>query len=277
MNYKNIIIIFVVSCVIIITLFWNNIFGEGIYYDNPNIEAIPYDLESANNLLEQFGINKRFGCTTIVHRTYSDTYKAYVAIQNVDSSKKREVSCSELYSKDDLVDIHTENERYQGKVGVCYSNSNTTIISYDDVAEVYQKMFGKDLPRLSIDTTTIHTLLQDSYDYLRDKDIFVSVQCHDCVGACYSHHIRELKSAYVKKDILRIDFYDYESGLFELNDNHYILETSKFKKSFTCTYNDECIEIIKNNYMDQLDVYEAIFQKVDDHYVFKKIMMKEEK
>ena len=276
MNYKNIIILFVVGIIIVSIFIWNQFFGEdALLYDDPKIEAVSFDLDEANQLLETFGINNRFGCTTIAHKKYTDTYKAYVAIQNVDQSKIKEVPCSDLYSKIDLVDKDTEEERYQGSVGVCYPNTKVSIISYNDVNEVYQKMFGKELPRLSIDTTTVHTLLQDSYDYIRDHDVFASVQCYHCDGACYSHQIRELKTAYMKKDILRIDFYDYESGLFELNDDHYVLETTKFKKAFTCTYNDECIDIIKNNYMDQLDVFEAIFQKKEDHFVFKKLMLKE--
>ena len=247
MDYKRLFVLFGIASVVTILFVIYVLFIDDTIYDDPTIEAVNFDIAEADKILEEFGFNKRFGCTTIVQKKYSNTYKAIIALNNVDSSKVKEEECSKLYDEDLLVDKDTPNARYELENGVCMGTTKT--ISYNDVNAVYKRMYGSDLPRLPIDSKEVDYLLHESYDYVRDEDVFVALECYNCEGACYSHHIREIKSATIKKDILRIDFYDYESGLFELNDDQYDLVTSKHRKLFKCTYNEECMDIIKRDYI----------------------------
>lgn len=272
MDFKRLLVLFGIASIVTIFFVIYIVFIDDTIYDDPNIEAVDFDIGEAEQLLETFGFNKRFGCITIAQKKYTDTYKAIMALNNVDTSLIHEEKCSNLYNNSLLVDKDLESERYELNNGSCKDNAK--VISYDDANLVYKKMYGREMPKTSIDSREIDYLFHESYDYNSDKDAFVLLECYNCLGSCYSLHIREIISATTKKDILRIDFYDYESGLFELNDDHYNLVTSNHSKIFTCTYNEECMDIIKRDYMDYLDIYEAIFQYKDDHYIFRKFIKK---
>jgi len=286
MKKKNIIILIIVLLIAVIgvllaifvpSILKNSEINKGTNNSGNQIDKLDYDLDKANELLDYYGFNIRFGCTTIAQYSYNDTFKALVALEKVDSSYFKEEECSNLFSEEKLEKANTPDQRYRGETGVCFSNntkSTTNIVSYSDVNKVYKKLYGEDMPKKSINSLKISNQYYIFYDYLAEKDAFVQMNCSGCGGSCYSQHIRKIKDATIEGNTLTINFYDYETGYYELNDNKFNLVTSNIDTTFECDSQDACIQKVENDYLDKLDLFEAVFEKNGDSFIFKSFTKK---
>ena len=233
-------------------------------------EVKDMSLDEANQILEKFGINKEFGCTTIVDSKYNDIYKALVAINNLDSSLKKEEECSKYYTEE-LEEYIPEDKLYQGHLSNCLNT--TTVINYDDVNKVYKKLFNEEMPKASINAMNIANLYFAMYYYDSEKNIFIGERPYGVGGTCYSTHIRQLKSAKVTGNTLKINLYDYQTGYINTNnDNKYHFRTNGFSETLNCSSQEECANIIKTQHMNKLPEYQVTFEKINGDYVFKNLI-----
>lgn len=277
---KNMIIIIVVSIIVVLgilaAIFVPSMIKkqEESGKEEDTVET-DYDLDKAKSLLAKFGFDERFGCQTIAQNSYDENFKMLWALKKVDASMLKEANCSDLFSEDKLEGVDTSEPKYKGEVGVCFSNSKTNTISYKDANAVYKKLYGEEMPKKSISGLKINSMFYEFYDYNSNKDLFISMSCNGCGGACMSNNLREIKSATLKGNTLVIDFYDFESGYIDAESSHnYNLKTSKVDTMIECSSNSECINKIKSEHLNDLDLYEAVFEKKNDEFIFKSFIKK---
>lgn len=229
-------------------------------------KEVDFDLKKAELLLEEFGLNRRKGCKTIVQNEYNDTFKAIVALEKVAKDKVLEEKCSNLFSKAAL-EAHPE-PLYKGETGVCSKDNFAKTITYSDANEIYKKMFGEDMPAESVNAILMNSLDYTFYDFLPNKDLFVKMECNGCGGTCHSKHIREIKSAKQKGNEVVITFYDYETAGTIVTDGVFNFSTDTLSTNINCIDENECISIIKKDYLEYLDEYQVKFKIINNQYIF---------
>ena len=240
--------------------------------------AKDFDLSKAKDLLDEFGFNRDFKCKSNIYSNfYSDAYKAIVAINKV-QDKAKEMACTDFYSDSDIDKNYSSVETlYKGKYGHC-SDNKTKAISYDDVNDVYKKMYGKDIPKDGVSGVEMFGLYNEIYDYIESKDMFVSLRCVACGGTCGpSITINEIKSAKEIGNKVYIDVYYYhDSARDNGNGKTYFVLENRFgyHNLDNITTEEDAEKEILNKYKDQLDIYEVEFEKVDDHYQFVRLVEK---
>lgn len=229
-------------------------------------KEVDFDLKKAELLLEEFGLNRRKGCKTIVQNEYNDTFKAIVALEKVAKDKILEEKCSNLFSKAAL-ETYPE-PLYKGETGVCSRDNFAKTITYSDANEIYKKMFGEDMPAESVNAILMNSLDYTFYDFLPNKDLFVKMECNGCGGTCHSKHIREIKSAKQKGNEVVITFYDYETAGTIVTDGVFNFSTDTLSTNINCIDENECISIIKKDYLEYLDEYQVKFKIINNQYIF---------
>ena len=242
--------------------------------------AKDFDLSEAKKLLDEFGFNTDIGChERIYDKYYSDFYKSIVVINKV-KDKAKEMACTDFYSDSDIFkdNMNTSNiPIYEGKNGVCVQNK-TMATSYDDVNEVYKRMYGKDMPKEGFNGSKISGLYYELYDYNESKNMFVKLSCMGCGGTCGpSIEVNEIKSAKEVDNKVYIDVYYYHDfARSDGNGKTYFALENRFgyHNLDNITTEEDVEKEIRNKYMDQLEIYEVEFEKVDDHYQFVRVVEK---
>lgn len=232
-------------------------------------EEKEYDLKKAELLLEEFGFNRRVGCKTVLQTEYNDNFKGIVVLEKLLKEKSITQKCSDLFTEDSLVE--TPEPMYKSSLGVCYKNNSIQTIKYEDANKVYKKMYGEDMPTLHVNGLKNNGQDYILFEYLKDKNIFANLSFYGVGGSCMSSHIRVLKSATQKGNIIKINVYDYESGYTEITNNLFNFTTDKFSTEINCSTYDECKDIIKDKYAQYLDEYEITFELNDNQYIFKTV------
>ena len=226
-----------------------------------------FDLKKAELLLEEFGFNRRRGCETILRRNYDDNYKAIVVLEKITKDKIYEENCSDIFNQN----AYTEDPEsmYKGDIGVCFKNNKVETITYNDANAIYKKMFNEDMPTEHVNGLQNNSLDYILYEYINDKDIFAKLDFYGVGGACTSQHIREIKSATQTNNTIKIVVYDYESEYANFEDGIYHFDTDKLSTDIECSDENNCLDIIKNKYINFLDEYEIIFEIENNQYIFK--------
>ena len=228
-----------------------------------------FDIKKAKVLLEEFGFNRRKGCKTIVQNEYNDTYKAIVALEKVAKDKIIEENCTDLFS---ITKLEANPEPlFKGDTGVCMKDAKAKTITYNDVNEIYKKMYGEDISPENINALSINSQDYALYDFLEGRDLFVKLDCYGCGGTCYSKHIREIKSATQNDNIVTITIYDYESDGVTVEDGIFKFSTEKISENIECQTDNQCINIIKKDYLEYLNQYEIKFEIIDNQFIFKSL------
>lgn len=227
--------------------------------DKSNKSSKVYSVSDADKLLVKFGFKDTGFVNEIYEYGYTDQYKMYVAIKNVDTSKIKEVECTSL-----VVDG-------KGTNGVCPSNKTTTsVISYDDVNKIYKSMYGTDMPKSGINLLNLGHLYYVFYDYVEKESGFAKLECGGC-GGTYGPAIKlnKVKSATIDGDKLVIDvYYAYSEQVQNGNTYTYKIGSSvdayfEFEGSL-----EEAQKLLDNTYYSKADVYQVVFKKVNDNYQF---------
>ena len=238
-----------------------------------------FDVEEAKKLLDDFGFNENLGCNDKIYtENYSDAFKATIVINKIDKSSQENMACKDLYKESDLEKLEGK-EAYKGKTGYCIENAVT--IPYDTVNETYKKMYGTDMPKQPIDSTAVSGMYYKAfYDYNEEKNLFNATSPNGLGGACTtSYEINEIKSAKEigNKVYIEVQYYIYQDGIITTGNGKilYSIKTSKINKYFPeITNGEELVNKIRAEYMDYLDVYEVVFEKENDHYIFKSLNKK---
>lgn len=221
--------------------------------------AKDFSKDEAKKLLEYFGFNKNVSCgQTIYNYFYSEDYRMIIAAEKVKDEKKNEMSCSELYNES----VKDDDMGYKGSNGYCLDK--TRVISYNDFNEVYKSMYGKDAAKKDVNGIGF---IYSYYEYSKERDAFIGLNCGACGGTCGPNgfNINEIKSAKVIGDYLYIDVNYYYS---QPTDRFFVLDTNRIYRSLETSSEEEAKNKILSDYMDYLDVYEVVFKKVDNNYVF---------
>ena len=241
-----------------------------------------YDLAKAEELLNRFGFNEDIGCfsSKIYDGFYSDEYKQIVALNNAfkDESLKTSKKCSEVYSSDQY---SKEHMGYKSEYGVCKEERGTSLVSYENANKIYKSMYGTDMPKKGLNSTSISSLYYKFYDYIESLDSFAEIECGGCGGACGGVEpisITKTKSANIKNNELVVEVYH---NILELNNG--VDRNGNYK--FVTTIKDHNIKLdskdiesakkeIEEKHLDKLDVYEVKFTKKDGNYIFKSFIKK---
>lgn len=270
--YFNVFILIITILVIVtggyLTLNKNNNKGQEKIDDDTKSPLIKdFDILKAEEILEYFGFNVNFGCGSLVYDSfYSDSYKKITAIEKVEQSKIKNMKCSELYSELDLYG------NYKGENGVCPQTKSTSVISYEDVNEIYKKMYGKSIEKEGFSST--RSMLYKFYDYNESLDSFVKLECGACGGACppaLNIIINKIKSAKLVDNNLIIQIYHLNSSPYynEYSKKYiYRLETRKIQVGIDADNEKSFKDEVINKYLDKLDVYEITFKQKDNQYIF---------
>lgn len=233
------------------------------------VEEKNMPLDEANKILEKFGLNKNFGCQTIVDSNYNDTFKALVAIDNLDETLIKEEDCSNYYNE--KIESYIPNTTiFKGNIGQC--RNKTKVIDYNEINKVYKKLYDEEMPKNSINAMNLGNLYYDLYYYDAEKNIFIEEQPSGVGGTCASSHIREIKDAKIIDDTLKINFYDFQTQYYNEITKSYYLKTNGIIKNITCSSQEECVNIIKTEYMDKLPEYQVTFELKNGDYVFKNLI-----
>ena len=184
---------------------------------------------------------------------YGDGYKVFIAYSNVDKNK---------------FDIVGNCEEYGG-VEIGCNSTNTEEISYEELNETYQYLFGKNnaLSRTSYYVGSMdlnHNRVRKSpilYSPVSDKFIMPDLLATG-MNALYAY---EVNNAEIKNEKLIIDvlysFADVGSTLDSFK-SPYTQKEYKFGKE------QEFI----NNEKENFGSYQFILEKEDNHYIFNKII-----
>ena len=260
------------GCYLIISKLFTNSSEEEKSKDKE--EIVDYSVANTIGLLDKFGFYTDLGCeSNIFSYKYDDTFKVLNVLNSINDSE--EVACSEVFSEDmlneDVIGGLYPHTAYKGTSGVCFKDQSTKMISYDKANEIYQKMYGKVMPKTSVSGIDISNMYYVFYDYVESKNAFVSMKGAGLGGMCgNSLVINDIKSSTLETDLLTVDVYYYYDSNFQLNNNQYSLKN----KSVDCLSSEECIKNIKDEYLDDLDIYELEFKKVDDDFIFKGFVKK---
>lgn len=236
-------------------------------------EVKDYDIAKAEELLESFGFKE--GIPTcgfrIYNNGYDEDYMKAQALKKASQEKTNKMNCSEIYKQSDL---NKDNPRYyKGEYGYCPQNGAVDVISYDSVNEIYKKMYGSNIEKEGFNKFTYF------YDYNESLNAFVKLDCGGCGGACGpSYYVEKIKSAKQIGNELIIEVY-YSDGYFdfkspESDELAYDLDTTKIHTRLDVNSVEEFKKEVLNKYLDKLDVYEIVFEKNNNDYVFKKLSMK---
>lgn len=234
-----------------------------------------YDLTKAEELLNYFGFNEYVGCSDkIFGYFYNDDFKAIQAIKKVLDSKKSKIKCSELYKDKELHEFGYYKD--EDSLGVCYKDEEASLIKYDDLNEIYKKMYGIDAPKKGFSGINIGFMYYYFYGYNEKLNSFVELKCGGCGGACGENFsISKIKSAKEIGDELKIEVFYYIGIPYETEYGKvYNLETSKINKTLDVTNIKDFEKEILNNYLEYLDVYEVVFENKDGNYIFKSLAKK---
>lgn len=232
-------------------------------------EVKDYDIAKAEELLEKFGFKDGIDYCgfRIYNSKYDEDYMKQQALKNVSQDKIKKMNCSEIYEQSDLNKGVTGY--YKGENGHCPQNGTVDVISYDSVNEIYKKMYGTNMGKTGF----------QFYDYNDTLNSFVKLECGACGGACGpSYYVEKIKSAKQIGNELIIEVY-YSNGHFyfkspESDELVYDLDTKKIHTRLDVNSIEEFKKEVLNKYLDKLDVYEIVFEKNDNDYVFKKLSMK---
>ena len=159
---------------------------------------------------------------------YSDDFKSYVALKNVDSSKVTEKECSSVYSNDVL---DANGEYYTSQYGVCKNGESTKVISYVDANQKYKEMYGNEMPKEGFSMTSLAGQFYSFYDYIESLDSFVEVKCNACGGACTipgdAKEIKVNSANYINNNLVISVNYstDEYEVVFEENNNGFIFKS----------------------------------------------------
>lgn len=232
-------------------------------------EEKAFDLDKAALLLEEFGFNRRKGCKTVLQTEYNDNFKGIIVLEKLLKEKSTPQKCSDLFTEDSL--IQTPEVMYKSTLGVCYKDNSVQTIAYEDANLIYKKMYGEDMPTLHVNGLKNNNMDYILFEYLEDKNIFANLNFYGVGGSCMSSHVRVIRSATQKGNIVKINVYDYESGYTEIKNNIFTLTTDKFTTEINCSTFEECKNIIRNKYVHYLDEYEITFEVIDNQYIFKSV------
>lgn len=238
-------------------------------------EVKDYDIAKAEELLEKFGFNGGLGTCGfgVYNYGYDDEYMKYQALKKVSQDKIQKINCSEIYVQSDL--NKDAPGYYKGENGHCPQNETADVISYDSVNEIYKKMYGTNIEKEGLNGSNVMSF----YDYNDSLNSFVKLECVGCGGACANaYRVEKIKSAKQIGNELIIEVY-YSNGIFsyitpESNELLYVLDTTKFHTRLDVNSIEEFEKEVLNKYLDKLDVYEIVFEKNNNDYVFKKLSMK---
>jgi len=243
-----------------------------------------FDLEQAEQLLTKFGFNEEIGCfsSKIYDSYYSDDYKQIVALNNAFEREdlKTQKKCSEVYSQDKY---NNESKSYKSDYGVCTDEHGTSIISYEDVNKIYKEMYGLDMPKKGVNSTSVSGLYYKFYDYIESLDSFAIIECGGCGGGCGTNgneffDINKLKSAYTKGDSLIIEVYhdilEFKTAVDRDGEYKYVSTTKNWNIKLSSKNVDDAKQEIEEKHLDKLDVYEVEFSKKDGNYIFKSLTKK---
>lgn len=213
---------------------------------------------------------------TIYNTNYNDSVKLSVAWNNLSGVNFKQESCSELYSSD-LLD---KGGRYKTDNGVCPQEKGVDTIPYKDFNNVYKSMFGSDVSKKGV--SNYDNLDYYFIDYLEDKDLFVELECGGCGGTTGPYiYINKLKSYEVKDNKLIVDLYYSFMNMNNLSFQNNIY-TFKLGEHTITKEAEEGLEVpvekiqqeIEENYMDEIDVYQATFEKEGSNYIFNSLEKK---
>lgn len=234
------------------------------------------EITKAEKLLEYFGFNEDIACfgKKIYSSSYDEIFKISQAIRNVEQSKVKTMKCSNIYSDDKL----GSNGAYQLEYGNCFKVKETTVVSYDDVNEVYKKMYGTDVKKQGVRQNSCEWA-SSPYDYNQDLNSFVQLSGSGCGGICSNHYVlvNKIKSVKYLEDSLLIEVY-YFNTLCDYDSIHKQfsckVQTPNINELITANDRESVEKEILNKYLDKLDVYEVQFQLNGNDYIFKNVIKK---
>ena len=241
-------------------------------------EAKSISTEEAKELLKEFGFEEKITCQQgILNSEYSEEFKALYVITKIKNEYGQDYACSDLF---DAADINgpsnpvvgmSDGSVYKGISGVCPVDESTTIVPYDEVNNTYKKLYGTDIPKKSYNGTKVAGMYYHFYDYLESKNAFVSLNCTACGGSCGpSITIYDIVSATEKDDTLTVAVRYYYSSV-QVPYEPFTLKTSKIDTVIECSAREECESKLKEQYLDQLDIYNIKFTTKDGNYIFKSV------
>ena len=218
-------------------------------------------------LLKEFGFYENIGCgKNIYSQTYSNEFKALMALKKVESDKIKTVSCNDIFSDSNL---DSENTFYRGESGICIKDKDTKVISYKDANGVYKKLYGIDLAKESVDSTKVSGMYYSFYDYVSNIDSYVSMFCNGCGGSCAPYYlINKIKSSEEVDGLLRIDVYYLHGFIMDNTPGAYKIKTDNGDKVFNVSSSKELFNELQDNYNKYADIYEVLFKKNGNDYIF---------
>ena len=234
------------------------------------------EIATAEKLLEYFGFNEDIDCFSEkkYSSSYDEIFKLSQAIRNVEPSKVKTMKCSNIYS-DDQFDLMGY---YESEYGRCYKEKETTVVTYEDVNEVYKKMYGTDVKKQGVKQNSCE-LASHPYDYNHSLNSFVELSGSGCGGICSANYVlvNKIKSVKSFEDSLLIEVYyfntscDYDSEHKQISCK---VQTPKINQLITANDRESVEKEILSKYLDKLDVYEVQFQLKGNDYIFKNVIKK---
>ena len=243
---------------------------RNIKFDIYNEADIDYDIDELEKILDDFGFTEIFYLNDLIlSYSHLDTYKAILAFNKVQNFKK--MSCSNIYAAEESRKLKEDNGcLVEGQHVVCCDDDGTTpyVVSYDDVNSIYQKMFGENIPKKSVDD-----LYGYSYDYVDSISSFMSMSglSYDWYGDFY--RINVIKAAWEEDNYLYIEVYYLSGNVYGGDDIPLTLSNGEVISTGTGNV-EEFQNIVKEKYLDQIDEYEILFEKNGDDYILKSVIKK---
>lgn len=175
------------------------------------------------------------------------------------------VSCDSLYSNKEAFQYGNYWAYKAGEHGVCYMGDVTGSIPYDIFNQEYKNLYGVDAPKQDISFLSPFSYL--IYDYNEDIDSYVHLNMRDGMDdtAGMIIDVFKIRSINEKDDTLSITVASQTIGVLN---GEYTIGNKKYKDM---RGQAEIEASIYSDHIDELNTYEVVLKKKNDHYVLKSI------
>lgn len=238
-------------------------------------EKVDYStLSDDEKLLYDFGFYEKIGCGNIFTSTYSEEFKKNLVLKKVNDSDTIIKKCSEIYSESQL-----DGNNYKTNYGVCNKDSDTKLIPYDIANNIYKKMYNSDMSKSGFTTLSLNGTYYNFYDYSESLNSFVKLECGACGGSCSAIlSILSIKSSEEINNKKYINVYGFGGFLRALkkDDNSVLVveDSNQNKLELKSKDYENAKNEILNEHLDKVGLYEIVFNKVNDYYVFESFSKK---
>lgn len=194
---------------------------------------------------------------------FRENFKMITVANNIGDSTT--VSCDSLYSNKDAFQYGNFWAYKVDDFSMCYMGDVTGVIPYDIFNQEYKYLYGVDAPKQDI--TFLRPYSYFIYDYNESIDSYVHLNLRGGVGSVAGMII----------DVFKIRSFDEKTDTLSVtvSTQSVVVQNGKYTIGGK-TYKDmrgqaEVEGSIYSDHIDEINTYEVVLEKANDHYILKSI------